>query len=235
MAALKIVGLIPARSGSKRLPGKNLRALAGKPLVAWTIEFARKCSALSHVILSTDDPKIAAVAERYGLQVPDLRPETLARDETTAMEVVLFEIEKLRRGGARFDALMLLQPTTPFRRHVRVSQATEMLKAELDSPIVSVSPVKHNPQWCVSVSGDGLLAPWLNQPVPARSQLLRPAFCYNGSLYLAAISTLEQERSFITKKTRALIMDDPVESIDIDSASDWCIAEMVAANSSFLF
>ncbi len=226
----RLVALIPARSGSKRLPGKNILPLAGLPLIAWTIRSALSSGAFSEVLVSTDDKDIAAVAVQHGASVPWLRPLELSTDTATSIDVVLHAMTACESAGQAVDSLMLLQPTSPFRSPDLIANAVSLHEKSGYSPVVSVCPAKAHPHWCFQLSADGSMESYGGRrSLATRSQDLPPAYQLNGSLYLAAVQDLRQERTFLTSNTKALVTYLPEESIDIDDAWDWRIAECFAA------
>src|SRR5258705_3977965 len=154
-----VLGLIPARGGSKGVPGKNIRPLCGKPLLQYTAEAALVARHLSRVILSTDDEEIARVGERCGLQVPFLRPAQLAQDQTSMLPVVQHALTWLESCGERFSAVCLLQPTNPLRRSEDIDGCIELFVREDADAVVTVLtvPHEHNPHWVYFRRDDGTL------------------------------------------------------------------------------
>ncbi|HET9913914.1 MAG TPA: acylneuraminate cytidylyltransferase family protein, partial [Anaerolineales bacterium] len=146
---MTIIGLIPARGGSKTIPHKNIKPLVGKPLIAWTIEAAKKCRALSRVIVSTDDAQIAEVAQQWGAEVPFLRPAELAGDATSSLAVVLHLIQWLKKhDGAVPEYILLLQPTSPFRTTEDLDAAIELAETRKVNAVVSVCETDAHPFLC---------------------------------------------------------------------------------------
>ena len=140
---MAFIGLVPARGGSKGIPGKNIAPCGGKPLLAWTAEAALASGVLDRVILSTDDEEIAKVGRQLGLEVPFLRPQSLAADDTTMLAVMAHALQVLRAEGGTIDALVLLQPTSPFRRGHHIAEAAEAFRARCPATLVSVGQVPH--------------------------------------------------------------------------------------------
>ncbi len=228
---MRILGLIPARGGSKRLPGKNIRPLAGIPLIAWTIRSALASGVFSEVLVSTDDPAIAEAAICHGASVPWMRPAELATDTATSMDVVLHALSVCESSrGVTFDSLMLLQPTSPFRSVETILRAEELHLRSGLQPIVSICAAKAHPEWCFRMAHDGNLRRYLgDEPPLTRSQDLPPAYQINGAVYLATTDDLRQERSFVSSRTKGLVVPRLEENIDIDDDSDWQLAECLAA------
>jgi len=232
---MNILGLILARGGSKRLPGKNIRLLGGKPLLAWTILAARESGVLDDLLLSTDDATLAALGEEWGARAPWLRPEALATDTASSMDALFHAIEMCTAEGRRPDAVLLLQPTSPFRSAATIRRAVAEFGEHLH-PLVAVSPAQSHPVWCYRLDAEEKMLPYCDDPPGGkgageytRSQDLPPAYQINGSLYLATTEDLLSYRSYFTQETRALIIDDPREALDIDDAWDWKIAELIAS------
>lgn len=224
---MRTLAVIPARGGSKRLPGKNTKQFFGKPLIAWTIEFALSVSFFDEIQVSTDCPQIASVCASYGVEVTRLRPAELATDEATSVDVVLDMLDWRRSSGAEFDAVALLQPTTPVRFMQRWYAAQNLLTSGDCEGVIGVSPAVTHPYLAFRGSEDGYLVPWVSNPDGlTRSQDYPPAYAVNGSLYLVKADTLAEQKTFFPKKSRSVLCADPVENIDIDTPLDWCVAEM---------
>lgn len=224
---MRVLGLIPARGGSKGIPGKNVRPLGGRPLLAWTADAALASRRLSRVVLSTDDEGIAEAGRRCGLDVPFLRPAELARDDTPTLPVVRHALETL---GEDFDAVCLLQPTSPFRRAEDIDACIAMLEdRELDA-VVSVLPVphEHNPHWVYFEDNAGLLrlATGEEQPIPRRQEL-PPAFHRDGSVYVTRREVVLSggEGSLYGRRLGGYVMPDAGRSVNLDTPADWERAE----------
>lgn len=217
----RVLALIPARGGSKGLPGKNIRPVAGRPLVAWTIEAARAAAAPDQVVLSSDDEAIMAVAREWGCEVPFRRPEALATDEASSIDVVLHALGAL----PGFDFVMLLQPTSPLRTAADIDAACALLATTSAPSCVSVAPAEQSPYWMVRLDERQRMAPIL--PLPpgvTRRQDLPAAYVLNGAIYIADCAWLREQRSFVGEGTVAYVM--PAErSIDIDTLADTREAE----------
>ena len=222
---MRVLGIIPARGGSKGIPGKNIRPLGGKPLLAWTAEAALAARRLSRVVLTTDDEKIAEVGRVCGLEVPFLRPADLAMDDTPTLPVLQHAVSELESRGDRFDAVCLLQPTSPFRRSGDIDGCIELLETESLDAVVSVLPVppEHNPHWVYFRDGDGLLrlATGEDQPIPRRQEL-PPAFHRDGAVYVTRRDVL-MEGSLYGKRLGGYLADS--RSVNLDTPADWEKAE----------
>jgi CMP-N,N'-diacetyllegionaminic acid synthase len=229
---VKVLGVITARGGSKGLPGKNLKRLAGKPLLAYTIDAARASGALDRTILSTDDEAIAAEARARGCEVPFRRPADLAADDTPHLPVLQHAVSWLRdREGYAPDAVMILQPTSPMRRADDIRASIALLESTGADSVVSVSevPAHYNPMRTLRVDGRGLATLFVTgEPVRRRinrRQDMPAAWTMNGAVYLFRTRTLDgAEPSLYGDRTAAYVM--PAEfGISIDSLDDWAEAE----------
>jgi len=222
-----LVGLIPARGGSKGLPGKNLKPLAGKPLIAWTIEAALGSRLLQRVIVSTDDPAIAETARQHGAEVPFLRPAVLSGDDTSALDVALHALDWLRSEQGQPDVLLWLQPTSPLRTERDIVEGVKLLLDTGAPAVMGVSPTKAHPWQVLEIGQDGALEPYLRHPLGgARRQDLPTAYQINGAFYAVRSDVLRVERTFLPHGTRPYIMP-PEQSIDIDTAWDFFLAECI--------
>ena len=225
---MTVVGLIPARGGSKTIPHKNIKPLAGKPLIAWTIEAAKSCRALSRLIVSTDDLQIAEVALQWGAEVPFLRPAELAGDQSSSLDVVLHLIQWLEEHDPVVpEYILLLQPTSPFRTTEDIAAAIDLAKTGLVDAVVSVCETDAHPFLCKRVREDGRLTDYMTTDLDyLRRQDLPPAYQLNGAIYINRCRSLRQERTFLPKDTLPYIM--PAErSLDLDTLWDWRLAELI--------
>lgn len=220
----RTLAVVPARAGSKRVPGKNLRDFLGRPLVAWSIDFALTVPSFDEVVVSTDSPEIADLSADMGARVPGLRSDDLASDTATTVDVLLDLLNRLETAGERFDRVAVLQPTTPVRFAARWSEAASRLDQGAPAA-VGVVAVTHHPFWTYLVSPDGELDPCFPNQADLRSQTLPPAVQPNGSLYLTDVGALRADSSLVPSGTRAVICTDAVESIDIDTEADFTEAE----------
>jgi CMP-N,N'-diacetyllegionaminic acid synthase len=229
---MKILALIPARGGSKGVPGKNIKLLNGKPLLAYTSEVALQSAYLAEVILSSDDEQIIETGKKLGITVPFIRPKTLAEDNTPTIDVIIHALEWYLSKNISFDAVCLLQVTSPFRSVAFVDAAIEkFIKSDCDS-LVSVLPVPHeyNPHWTFEVNDDGNLkiATGENQIISRRQELPK-AFHRDGSIYITKTTVLLKDKS-LYGKTTAFIESDPELYVNIDTIQDWEKAEEMIQN-----
>ncbi|PIW62914.1 MAG: acylneuraminate cytidylyltransferase family protein [Candidatus Omnitrophica bacterium CG12_big_fil_rev_8_21_14_0_65_50_5] len=222
---MKILALIPARGGSKRIPKKNIRPLGSKPLIAWSIEIAKEIVEICDLLVSTDDQEIAEVARNLGSLVPWLRPANLATDKASSESVALHALDWYEKEKGKVDGLLLLQPTSPFRSRETIDRGISLFKGYNSKPVVGISPANSHPMWCVSVEGTVVRKFIEGDGLNMRSQDLPPAYVVNGSFYLIAPDDLRKLQSFHSDGMVPLIIDKPNESLDIDTEWDWMIAE----------
>jgi N-acylneuraminate cytidylyltransferase len=210
----KVIAIIPARGGSKGLPGKNIIPVGGKPLLAWTIEAARKARYIDRLVLTSDDEAIMDVARQYGCEVPFKREARLAADDTPSMEVVFDALNHC----PGYDWVVLLQPTSPLRIAEDIDMALERCVALKAPACVSVCEAEQSPYWMYTLQPGNRLSPLL--PFSAtRRQDLPPVYVLNGAAYVADTPWLFNSRSFLTSETVAYEM--PIErSLDIDTEAD---------------
>jgi CMP-N,N'-diacetyllegionaminic acid synthase len=227
---LRILALITARGGSKRVPGKNIRLLGGRPLIVWSIDVARNNVDISDVLVSTDDPAIAEVARGAGALVPWLRPAELSTDTAASVEVCLHALEWYESTRGSVDGLMLLQPTSPFRSRETVMRGIALFRDHGRRSVIGLSPALSHPLWCVQVNGDSI-RPFIERGgKPLRSQDLPPAYVITGAFYLIQPDELRTRRSFCSDATLPLMIEGPAECIDIDTEWDWKIAQALTAS-----
>lgn len=222
---MRILAVVPARGGSKRLPGKNIRALGGKPLIVWSIDVAAGVPGICAVMVSTDDPAIADVCRQAGALVPWLRPAALATDTAGSVDVALHALDWYEAAHGAVDALLLLQPTSPFRERATVQRGIAAFVAS-GAPVVGVSPCSEHPLWTFRLDDNARLTPFVTgAAVTTRGQDLPPAYVLNGGFYLCSPAHLRASRSFLGPATVPLVVESPREALDIDTAWDWALAE----------
>jgi CMP-N,N'-diacetyllegionaminic acid synthase len=223
---VKPLVVIPARGGSKGVPGKNIKPLNGKPLINHTIEVARSLFADSVICVSTDDPKIREVAEQAGLSVPFLRPAELATDTAGTYEVLLHAISNAENNGYFPDTLILLQPTSPFRTAAQVKDAMHLYASDLEM-VVSVKEAKSNPYYNLfEENGDGFLAK--SKPLTVtRRQDAPKVWELNGAIYIININALRARHISAFEKIVKFEMDE-ASSHDIDTVLDFEFAEFLS-------
>jgi N-acylneuraminate cytidylyltransferase len=222
---VKLLALIPARGGSKGIPGKNTTPLAGKSLIQRAFECAIASRVVDRTIISTDDPAIAATARECGLEVPFLRPAEYARDSSPMIDVALHALGALQHTGYMPDALLLLQPTSPLRQPAHLQTAVQLL-ADNDA-VCSVTPVPKDlcPHYVMKIGQEGFLDYFLaDGPCYTRRQDVPQAYRRDGTIFLTRVSVLLGRRSFYGTRCVPLVLR-PDESLNVDEPADWLEAE----------
>lgn len=221
---MKYLAVIPARSGSKGLKDKNILPLGGIPLAAWSINAARESGVFDEIHFSTDSEKYAEIAVKYGAAAPFLRDAELATDNASSWDVVKFVIRKYRSAGREFDAVMLLQPTVPFRSAEDIREAVRRLETKNAQAIVSVTEPEHSPFWCAELPPDGNMRVYHEKiRYLVGRQALPKQYILNGAIYLTRVAHLFGSTSIYESGCYAYKM--PQErSVDIDTQADleWC-------------
>ena len=231
MKAPRILGLVLARGGSKRLPGKNIRPLAGKPLVAWSIASGLACAALTDVVVSTDDEAIAAVARQHGARVPFLRPPALAADDSTSADAALHALDWLRQhDGRSYDAVLLLEPTSPLRASGDLDGVAGLLARRWDDTdaVVTVGRVRlEQPAVMKRMAADGGLSPWV-PPLPGQGDdAAPPAWFPYGVAYAVKTEALARWRSFYPPRVLGYTIE-RWQNYEVDDLFDWlCVEAML--------
>lgn len=233
---LAAVALVPGRSGSERVPGKNVRPLAGHPLIAYSIAAARECELFDAVVVSTDSEEIAEVARRYGAEVPGLRPVELAGSSSPDLDWVLHTIDVLERDGRSFELFSILRPTSPFRTAATIRRAWDRLLAlgdRVDS-IRAVEPVRQHPGKMWTLDGDVMtpLLPQDDRAVPtysSQTKTLPSVYVQNSSLEIAWLRVLQGERPEIAGPRIAPFVTEGTEGFSIDYPEDVERAETLLA------
>lgn len=224
---LVILAVIPARGGSKGIPKKNIKKLAGKPLISYTIDAALNARTLDKVIVSTDDRRIAKIAKDLGAEVPFMRPRYLTKDATPMVPVVQHAVKKIEKlDGRRVDVVVLLQPTSPLRVASDIDTGVrKILKTKADS-VVGVCQIEYlsHPRLIKRIKGNRIYPYLKSRKGSARRQALPVVYKLNAALYVVRRDTLMKKGTFYGKHVEAYIMDRE-RSIDIDTELDFLIAE----------
>ena len=226
---MRVLALIPARGGSKGVPRKNIRLLAGKPLLAYTAEAALAAKRLSRFVLSTDDEEIARIGRQYGLEVPFIRPPELSQDDAPTLPVVQHALQWFEGKRECFDSVCLLQPTNPVRRSEQIDACIHLLETTCADAVVSVLPVPHqyNPHWVYFQDQQGHLRLSTGAETPiSRRQDLAPAFHREGSVYVTRRDVLMEQSSLYGRKLVGYPME-PEFSVNIDGLLEWERAEQL--------
>jgi CMP-N-acetylneuraminic acid synthetase len=225
---MTVVGVIPARGGSKGIPGKNVAQCAGRPLLAWTCDAARVARSLARVIVSTDDERIAEVARSLGVEVPFVRPGELAGDATPALPVLAHALDWLEASGTAVEALVLLQPTSPLRHAHDIDQAVALFRSEGADTVVSVVEVPHrfHPESVMRERG-GVLAPYLEgTETVTHRQGLEPLFARNGPAVLVVGPRTVRAGRLYGPRTLGYRMA-AADSLDVDTEEDLRLADLL--------
>lgn len=217
----KIVAIIPARSGSKRLKNKNIMPINGKPLVSWTIEAAKNSKYIDEVFISTDSEDIYDIACSYNYEPIEMRPDYLSGDTTTTLDVLVYSIEK---GLCNGDVLVLLQPTSPLRNQHHIDEALELYFESNAINVISVTPCEHSPLWSNTLPADMSMKNFLKIDKNLRSQDLDKYYRLNGAIYIYNVNSMMSNKGIEYDNTYAFIMDRK-SSVDIDCLDDFNLAE----------
>ena len=228
---MRILAVIPARGGSKRIKNKNILPLAGKPLLNWTIEAGLASKYIDKVIVSSDSAKICEVALNAGAETPFLRPDELASDYSSSTEVVLHAVDFLRSKNEHFDICILLQPTSPLRSATHIDEAIESFSTLNAKAVISVTKVNHPVEWINELGERGEMDEFfLDNALSKRSQDFTKQFIVNGALYIFDMISFLNEKSYFFKKGCFAYIMNSLDSIDIDRHDDFKLAEIVLNN-----
>ena len=223
---MRILGLIPARGGSKRVPGKNARKLGNKPLINWTIESALNTPELSAIVVSTDDPQIAEIAHSAGATVPWLRPIELATDESKSVDVAIHALDWYEKENGTVDGILLLQPSSPFRTYETIQKASRLFENHMGSSIIGVSPVQNHHLYTLEKHGEFLIQYQHQSDLIKKTRDKSQIYTLNGSIYLVSPQELRSSNSFLGSCLLPVIVESPIEALDIDTEEDFKIAEL---------
>lgn len=220
-----MIAIIPARGGSKGLPGKNILPLCGKPMIAYAIEEAKKSKYIDHVVVSTDDQKIADIALQYGAEVPFLRPDFLASDTAQAVDNYIYTIERLsKEWNIAIDEFVVLQPTSPLRIVEDIDGAIELFLRKKADSVISYTSEAHPVHWHKYLDDEGRFIDIFDATI-ANRQDLKKSYYPNGAVYVFKVSMIK-ERKYYTDNSFAFVM--PRErSVDIDYKEDFEYVEFL--------
>lgn len=222
-----MLAVIPARGGSKGVPGKNIKILAGKPLISYTIKAALESGIFEKVIVSTDSKEIADIAVQYGAEVPFLRPKEIAGDLTSSDDVILHALAYYKEKGVDFDEVCKLQPTSPFRDGNHIKEAYQLFCSKKADFLVSVCECEHSPLWAGIIGEDLRLDNFISEDAKrACRQDLPTYYRLNGAIYMGKTECFKMNKSFLGKNSIAYIMEQD-KSVDIDSQLDFMLAEVM--------
>lgn len=225
-----MLALIPARGGSKGLPGKNIRPLGGLPLIVHTIRAAQQAAGVSRVVVSTDDAGIASIARDHGAEVPFLRPLELASDTSPAIDTYLHACGTLEQPSERIQDLVVLLPTAPLRTAADISAAITIFRDRGAEAVISVTPNPHPVQWARAIDAAGVLRAWLpDGDANQNRQAYGTSYLPNGAIYVFTRALLERRQGYYGERTFPYVM--PKErSVDIDDRWDFLLAEAILAD-----
>lgn len=223
----KIIAIIPARGGSKGLPKKNIKLLAGKPLIAWTIEQAKKSKLIDKLIVNTDSQEIAKIAEKYGAEVPFIRQKELAQDNSSIYDVIFDTLDRFNKNGSEFDIVVLLEPTSPLRKEGDIDKAINLFlkNYEKTDSLVSVGQIHtENPSITLKTEGE-LIKPYMKTDFSRRQDFPKAYFPY-GVIYISKTDALRKTRKFYQKKT-AYYLIERWQNYEIDDVYDFICVEAI--------
>jgi len=220
---MKVLAIIPARGGSKGVPGKNIKLLGGKPLIAHAIECAQNSNKVSKVIVTTDSEEIIEIAQKYNSEVIK-RPSDLADDKSNVVSAVVHVLEQL---NMEYDLIILLQPTSPLRTSSDLDAIVSIFETENIDGVISVVPFDdYHPARMYNLGDDLTLTPFINEGETSRRQDLNPVYYRNGCFYAVKKEVFQREKSFMVKNKKAYVMD-ANWLVNIDSHRDFKIAELL--------
>ena len=226
----KILGIITARGGSKGVPGKNIKLLGGKPLIVYTIEAAKKSGVFDRIILTTDDPKIAEVAKKWGAEVPFLRPAELATDTARPEHVLQHAVGYLSSNGFNADVIVLIQPTSPFVLAGDIDGAIKKMFETKAGSCIGVCEISERPEWMYQIKRKTPFLFLSGSGTKKRSQELPKLYKINGAVYVVKREVLMNKNKIIDDNSDIFIM--PRErSVDIDELIDFKLAEALLHHS----
>jgi len=222
-----MVAIIPARGGSKGLPGKNIKTLCGKPLIAYTIEAAQNSKLIDKVIVSTDSQEIASVATKYGAEVPFMRPGELATDDAKARDVFLYTVERTNcECGYGISDFVVLQPTSPLRTAQDIDNAIKIYKENNADVVVSVRESEHPPEWYKTITNSGQLKDYIKSSNILNRQEYEKTYIPNGAIYIFNHTKLKENPNYYESNVFPYIMTREA-SVDIDTMLDFNMAELI--------
>ena len=225
-----MIAIIPARGGSKGVPQKNIKILDGKPLIAYTIEAAIESQIFEKIIVSTDDEDIAIVAEKYGAEIPFLRPDDISGDHSSSDDAIIHALNFYKAKGLFYEEVCKLQATSPLRTAAHIKRAYLLLKEKNADFVVSVCECEHSPLWSGVMTSDNRLDDFISESAKrACRQDLPSYFRLNGAIYMGKTEKFLENKSFLGCNTYGFVMSQE-ESVDIDSMLDFQFAELIIRN-----
>lgn len=221
------LAIIPARSGSKGLPGKNIKPLLGKPLIAYSIEAAIESQCFDTVHLSTDSEHYAEIGRKFGADVPFLRSEYTSSDKASTWDAVIEVIENYRVIGKEFDTVTVLQPTSPLREAKDIQEGYDIYYVNSAKSVIGVCECNHSPLLCNTLPLDRCMNGFISQSTSYRRQDMSPYYRINGALYIVDIKTLLKNRTILYNQNCFAYIMPNNRSVDIDSQYDFYVAESI--------
>lgn len=230
----KVLALIPARGGSKGLPGKNIKQMCGVPLIGWPIKAALNSKYIDKLIVSTDDENIAAIARGLGADVPFIRPKKIAMDETPTIDVINHAIQFLESSGDFFDYIVLLEATSPLTEATDIDCALNDLynAKDIAKSIVGVAEVElSHPSFCVKIGENKLISPYLGKSfsAPVRRQDVSQLHYFEGTLYISTIDSIKHHQSFHHDSTMPYLVP-KWKAFEVDTLTDFICIEAIMKN-----
>jgi len=226
----RVLALIPARGGSKRLPRKNILPLNGKPLIEWTINAAKNSKYIDEIIVSTDDKEIASHASKLGVPVPELRPEHLSSDNATTQDVISYTLEKF---GLNVDCVVVLQPTSPFRNAKHIDEALDLYIEREAFAVISVSPCEHSPLWANTLPPSDSMENFIKLESMQPGQNLAQYHRLNGAIYIYDVKKIKSRGEFQYSEDTYAYKMNIASSVDIDTHLDFDYAEFLMQKSEY--
>jgi CMP-N,N'-diacetyllegionaminic acid synthase len=223
-----MLAIIPARGGSKGVPKKNIRLLAGKPLIIWTIEAAQKSNYIDRIVLSTDSKEIAEICKSTGIDIPFMRPNELALDNSIATDTYIYTIDRLNETNNNdYKEFVVLHPTTPLRLPTDIDNAIKLFFNKNADSVISCVEMSHPPLWCLKLDSNGLIQNYFNfDDSGLNRQDIETAYLPNGAVQVLNYSLIKDKKTYLSEKTFAYIM--PQErSVDIDNELDFNFTEFL--------
>ena len=228
---MKILGIIPARGGSKGVPQKNIKILNGKPLIWYTHQASKASKLLSRTIVSSEDKNILDVCNSIGMDIPFVRPQNLANDKTPTIDVIFHALKKIEELGEQYDAVCLLQVTTPFRTPQLIDNAIRQFIKKKPDSLISVKriPDEYSPLWAFKDEGNELLSPFYEQRfIATRRQDLINAYYRDGSVYITNSNVIKNMSMY--GNTISYILNENIYHVNIDTISDWEKAKKISSH-----
>jgi CMP-N,N'-diacetyllegionaminic acid synthase len=222
----KILAIVPARAGSKGLPGKNVKSLLGKPLVGWSIDAGKNSKYIDDLIVSTDSEEIASQSREFGAEVPFIRPSEFSTDTASSIDVILHSVDWLAEHKRNYEIVVLLEPTSPLRETVDIDQAIELMHEHSATSVVSICCTESmHPMFMFHLNSNGILSPFSgNHPNNLRRQDINPIYFIDGTIYCSSIETLKFNRGFYHEKTYGYVVP-KWKSLEIDDDDDFVMVE----------